>query len=70
MRILTAVAAAAFLLAVGCATTDPGWEGAGATPFDSADADCAKAAGGRAGDAATAYEQCMARHGWTRGQED
>ncbi|MDX1571162.1 MAG: hypothetical protein R3200_11795 [Xanthomonadales bacterium] len=57
------------LALVGCTTTsDPGWEGKGATPFDTAEARCLKEA--QAEDPGTAREHaftdCMARHGWTR----
>ena len=47
---------------------DRGWSGAGATPFDTAQATCdAQAAPEPAGrEREAAFDACMARHGWKR----
>lgn len=61
-------AALSFLLLSACATTsDPGWRGQGATPFDSAQAECRIEASASSPDGRDArFTTCMARHGWHR----
>ena len=57
------------LTVAGCATTyAPGWEGEGATPFDTAEALCREEAQAAepGADREQVFERCMARHGWTR----
>ncbi|UHQ19283.1 hypothetical protein LVB87_14015 [Lysobacter sp. KIS68-7] len=55
-------------LLAGCATGNHGWTGKGATPFDTAQADCdtktqdLPAGKQREG----AFDQCMEEHGWRR----
>lgn len=66
MRIIVTVAAA--LALAGCATSDPGWTGSGATPFSGAEQACRNEARlGTEATRATLFETCMARHGWRRG---
>ncbi len=60
------------LLLAGCATTtEPGWQGTGARPFDGARASCQAPVQASADEAeaqgATAFAACMRTHGWTRG---
>lgn len=61
------VACASMLAA--CATTDPGWSGEGAVPFDTAQVECrAEVASASAEMRESRFEACMARRGWTRGE--
>ncbi|QIG79412.1 hypothetical protein [Stakelama tenebrarum] len=56
------------LLAAGCATSHPGWSGTNATPFDTAQQECARATATIA-DTATRdaeFQRCMADKDWTR----
>lgn len=64
-RVLSILVAAS--LAVGCAH-ERGWTGEGATPFDTAQADCdAKTRDLDAGKPREdAFDACMAGHGWKR----
>ncbi len=65
-----AVFLAPVLLLVGCATTtEPGWQGNGAKPFDGARASCQAQVQAISDPAqsAAAFEACMRTHGWTRG---
>ena len=62
----TAVCVISLLVATlpGCASTsEPGWTGSGAEPFDAAEAECLEQAQGH--DPA-AFEACMASKGWHR----
>lgn len=60
---------AAFPMLTACATSNPGWTGNGAVPFDTALSACETATAG------VAYEElryqqmteCMAEKGWKRG---
>jgi hypothetical protein len=65
LRVLSVMVVA--LLAAGCAH-ERGWTGEGATPFDTAQADCdAKTRDLEAGKAREdAFDACMAEHGWKR----
>ena len=58
---------AALALAGCAATTEPGWEGDQATPFDTAEALCREEAQAEqpGADRDQTFERCMARHGWT-----
>lgn len=51
-----------------CATTEPGWTGEGAVPFDRALAECQDEVNDIAREAErnAALEECMAAKGWTR----
>lgn len=51
-----------------CATTDPGWTGQGAEPFDSARHACLAQVADEADEAMrdAAFERCMAERGWHR----
>lgn len=53
----------------GCATSEPGWTGSGATPFATAEALCrSRAREVRQPDAReAAFRVCMSEQGWTRG---
>lgn len=68
------IAALLLLLALlhGCAaTSEPGWEGHGATEFGTADTICAAEADDHANvERGMAYQACMRRHGWTPGHRD
>lgn len=72
LSVLAPTLAAAGILA-GCATSDPGWRGSGAEPFDAARTDCEAQAASLTGPNTTdeqrrsAFEACMAARGWTRG---
>lgn len=58
---------ALILLAAGCASNQPGWEGSDAIPFDTAQAACrAEVADEDPSDDEEAYEDCMNRLGWSR----
>lgn len=52
----------------GCATSNRGWSGGNAAPFDTAQADCdAKTKGLPAGkERESAFDACMKDHGWRR----
>ena len=68
MRLLAMFVLVGVVALMGCATDRAGWSGAGATPFDAAQADCdaktrALAAGKVREDA---FDTCMAGHGWRR----
>ncbi|GAB3726217.1 hypothetical protein GCM10028862_01230 [Luteimonas pelagia] len=62
---------AAACLVAGCATHDPGWSGSEAAPHAAARAQCEAHAGSADSgpERDTLFEQCMARHGWTRGDD-
>ena len=65
----SAVLFVACAIAGGCATSSSrGWSGQGATPFDTAQADCdAKSRDLPAGEQREkAFDACMAEHGWKR----
>ncbi len=68
---LKSLAAASIVLLLplaACATTESGWTGTGAEPFDQAYADCqgrTSALGGRE-ERQFAIDTCMANKGWTR----
>jgi hypothetical protein len=64
-------ACATLLLAGGCASTDPGWTGSDAMPHAAARAQCEAQAGSADSgpERDTLFEQCMARNGWTRGDD-
>ena len=51
-----------------CATTDLGWTGSGAEPFDTAIANCESEVSGISSEPEreAALEECMAKRGWTR----
>lgn len=51
-----------------CVTTEPGWTGLGAEPFDTALAVCEGEVSGILNNPAreAAFESCMAKRGWTR----
>ena len=50
-----------------CATSDPGWTGTGAEPFDAAQAECERLAQtSSADDRDDSIKACMAERGWTR----
>lgn len=71
LLIVSAVAAAALLNAA-CVTvigfdSDYGWTGENAQPFEDAKRDCRRAGGRDEG--GTAFIQCMAGKGWTRGRD-
>lgn len=53
----------AFLLAACASTSDPGWTGTDATPFDAAKARCEIETQTTEGEA---FELCMAALGWRR----
>ena len=57
---------AAAVLASACATTEPGWEGHGAEPFDAARAACEAETATVASDRQAAFEACMNARGWSR----
>jgi len=66
---LLTIACACALACAACATdASRGWSGEGATPFDTAQADCdAKSRGLPAGEQREkAFDACMAEHGWKR----
>lgn len=66
--LVVASTALPFLLLNACATTESGWTGSGAEPFDQAYADCkgrTSALGGH-DDRKFAIDACMANKGWTR----
>jgi len=62
------IACLAATLLAGCATHDHGWTGKGATPFDTAQAECdAKTKDLPAGKQREgAFDQCMEENGWRR----
>ena len=64
---LSMLLVAAVLLS-SCATSNRGWSGDNATPFDTAQADCdAKTGTLPAGkEREAAFDHCMAEHGWRR----
>jgi hypothetical protein len=68
MRLRCVAVLALVCFACGCATHDRGWSGAGATPFDTAQAQCdAKTRELPAGKAReNAFDDCMADNGWKR----
>ena len=59
----------ALLSLTSCATTEPGWTGQGAIPFDEAQAACEGATLDIADEAAryAVMTECMAAKGWSRG---
>lgn len=63
MRILVVIALVSLCA---CATSDPGWTGEGATPFDTAQTNCEIETENQNN---AAFEACMASNGWTRPQE-
>ena len=68
MRAVAPVGAllAAAVSASACATTEPGWEGQGAEPFDAARAACEAETATVASDREAAFEACMNARGWSR----
>ena len=58
-----------FLLASCATTSDPGWNGTGAEPFDGARDSCREQSQGAVGTAeeAATFEACMRAHGWSKG---
>jgi hypothetical protein len=66
--IVVFVLAAAMLPVNGCATTEPGWTGTGAQPFDQALSECHAQVDVIAVQQKreSALEVCMAEKGWTR----
>jgi hypothetical protein len=66
--VVRVIAVASALLAAACATVhDPGWRGRGATPFDTAQAECRGEVAAAAPDGRDAlFTACMARYGWHR----
>ena len=66
LRVLS-IGVVASLACVGCAH-ERGWTGEGATPFDTAQADCdAKTRDLPAGkERESAFDACMKEHGWRR----
>lgn len=56
-------------LLTACATSDPGWTGTGAEPFDQALADCHTQVDviPEQVEREPALDRCMAAKGWTRG---
>lgn len=58
----------ALSILAGCATSNRGWSGDNATPFDTAQADCdAKTRALPAGkERESAFDACMQDHGWRR----
>jgi len=68
LRRLVLLAAVASLALAACATTNQGWSGQNASPFDTAQADCdGKTRDLPAGkERESAFDACMKEHGWRR----
>lgn len=59
------VSVSILMISTACATNKPGWSGAGATPFDTAQQIC-RAEAANSSDFDPVFLSCMRRHGWSQ----